>query len=225
MTVSKSSFYVFLQKISSAGLQPDFSHIANDPRSGMDCHLKPLPDGFAYNGPLLLGSPKPPGKSYDIAGDHIVSERLAAVISDVAGGEVRLVPYVILPNPKSKYSLTGKYYHVEMPFIECIQIEYGAEQPTSDLWRKRAEAEGQSIPATYRPVIRKTFDMDKVSGINLFKSTTTEIGGFMSEKLRSACKRAKIIGMINMTSDYSFHLSVLGLNDMMARGEGDLSRI
>ena len=220
MTVAKSAFYVFDEKLTCAGLQPDFSQIPKDLHCDARFLKQRLPADFKFKGPLLLGSVKPPEKSYDICCDHIVSEKLAQVIRDVVGDEVKLFPYEVRPDPKSKYPITGNYYYVDMPYVDCFRYEYGPEEPTWEWARKGYEIYGKPFPATCRPVIDITIDVEATAGLQLFRPVDMLSGAMMTHKLWKACKAAKVIGMVNMTAEYYFYIDQFSMNQRMGSAYG-----
>ncbi len=221
MTVAKSAFYVFAKKLNCAGLQPDFSRIKNIQQVN-DYNFKKqrLPEDFRFDGPLLLGSPKPPDKSYDICGDDMVSEKLANVLREVVGDGMRLFPYDVQPNPKAKYPLTGNYYYLDIPYVDCLRYEYGPEEPTWEWARRDYERLGKPFPPTCRPVINITVDVEATGGLQLFQPVDMLSGAMMTHKLWKACKVAKIIGMVNMTAEYYFYIKQCVINNDMGSAYG-----
>jgi hypothetical protein len=221
VTVAKSAFYVFAKKLNCAGLQPDFSRIKNIQQVN-DYNFKKqrLPEDFRFDGPLLLGSPKPPDKSYDICGSDMVSENLANVLREVVGDGMRLFPYDVQHNPKAKYPLTGKYYYLDIPYVDCLRYEYGPEEPTWEWARKGYEIYGKPFPATCRPVIDITIDVEATAGLQLFRPVDMLSGAMMTHKLWKACKAAKVVGMVNMTAEYYFYIKQCVINNDMGSAYG-----
>ena len=213
MTAAKSSFYVFSDKLTCSGLKPDFSRIKNIQQVN-DYNFKKqrLPEDFRFDGPLLLGSNKPPEKSYDIGASDMVSEKLAAVLREVVGDGMRLFPYDVQPNPKAKYPLEGKYYYLDIPYVDCLRYEYGPEEPTQEWARWYYDATHKPFPATCRPVVNTTIDVEATAGLQLFRPFELSREAMMTRRLWTACKKAKIIGMVNMTDEYSFYIKRCAVN-------------
>ncbi len=207
MTAAKSSFYVFSDKLTCSGLKPDFSRIKNIQQVN-DYNFKKqrLPEDFRFDGPLLLGSNKPPEKSYDIGASDMVSEKLATVLREVVGDGMRLFPYDVQPNPKAKYPLEGKYYYLDIPYVDCLRYEYGPEEPTQEWARWEYDVRHIPFPATCRPIVNITIDMEATAGLQLFTPVDIGRGAMMTPKLWKACKEAKITGMVNMTAEKKFHI-------------------
>lgn len=176
-----ASFYLFSAKLSKAGLVADLTQIKNHKtREQARLHGTPVPAGFRFEGPMLIGSNKPPEKSYDILVDDIVSEKLAQVIRSVAGDSVQLIPFEIAPHPKAKYPLPGPYYWVNMPRIDCMRYTYSEE----DFPKK---------------ITHISIDAKKVKGCHLFTTGRLFLDSYMSHALKLACKEAGIIGLMNYT--------------------------
>ena len=207
MTVAKSAFYIFSDKLTCTGLQPDFSRIKNIQQVN-DYNFKKqrLPEDFRFDGPLLLGSPKPPDKAYDIGGRDMVSEKLANVLREVVGDGMRLFPYDVQPNPKAKYPLTGKYYYLDIPYVDCLRYEYGPEELTGEWARDIYKMHRKPFATTCRPIINIIIDAEATAGLQLFHAVDLLSGALMTHKLWKACKAANVIGMVNKTAEQEFHL-------------------
>ena len=119
---------------------------------------------------------------------------------------MRLFPYDVQPNPKAKYPLEGKYYYLDIPYVDCLRYEYGPEEPTQEWARWYYDTTRQPFPATCRPIVNITVDMEATAGLQLFKSSDRLSGALMTPKLWKACKEAKITGMVNRTLEQEFHI-------------------
>lgn len=211
-----ASFYLFSAKLSKAGLVADLTQIKNHKtREQARLHGTPVPAGFRFEGPMLIGSNKPPEKSYDILVDDIVSEKLAQVIRSVAGDSVQLIPFEIAPHPKAKYPLPGPYYWVNMPRIDCLTYTYSEEDsptqtPTALL--------NNTIPKTYKKIAHISIDHKKVEGCHLFNANGKILNSFMSRHFKDVCKSAKVVGLVNYgDEDY--------LNNIKRHSENDHCKI
>jgi len=181
-----------------------------------------LPDGFHYESDVYMGSPKE--KTYDICGligEQLVSEKLANIIRQHGGPEVRLFPLRPKPFPEElkknpafrhiKHPVTQPYYLLEPPVISCVNYEYGDALPTTERWREQQRKLDKHAPGhhpspeTNKPIVHMWINLEKIRHLPLFIPAELPNCLFASARFIEACKDAKLHGI---DLSYSMHESM-----------------